>query len=301
MIDVSKLEKVAPDYDLRDLLEAGCHFGHEASHWHPKMAKWIYTKQDGIHIFDLEKTAAQLAAAYNYFYHLGKEGKEVIFVGTKRQARETLKEKAQASKVHWIVSRWMGGLLTNWQQVSKSLKKMLEIEKGLETDKYKMYTKFEQTQLEKAAGRYARFFDGLRELKKVPDAIFVVDPGKEKIALTEATGMNIPVVALVDTNTNPLSVDLVIPANDDGRTSIELVVTQLIEAYTKGRAAKGEKKVATKVAKATKMVKTPVKTAPKTKEAKTEVETATKTVKKAKTASKKAAKSSKKETKKGDK
>ncbi len=242
MIDVSKLENVAPDYDLRDLLEAGCHFGHDASKWHPKMAEWIYTQQDGIHIFDLEKTVSQLTLAYNYFYHLGKEGKSIIFVGTKRQARETVKEKAQEAKVHWIVSRWLGGLLTNWQQVGKSLRKMLEIEKGLADDKYKMYTKFEQTQLEKEAGRYARFFDGLRELKKIPDAIFVIDPKKEKIVLKEAVMMGVPVVGLVDTNTDPQSVDIVIPANDDGRTSIEFIVDQLIQAYIKGRAAKSTAK-----------------------------------------------------------
>jgi small subunit ribosomal protein S2 len=246
MIDVSKLENVAPDYDLRDLLEAGCHFGHDASKWHPKMAEWIYTQQDGIHIFDLEKTASQLTLAYNYFYHLGKEGKVVIFVGTKRQARETVKEKAQEAKVHWIVSRWLGGLLTNWQQVGKSLRKMLEIEKGLADDKYKMYTKFEQTQLEKEAGRYARFFDGLRELKKIPDAVFVIDPKKEKIVLKEAQMMDVSVVGLVDTDTNPQSVDIVIPANDDGRTSIEFIVTQLIEAYTKGQAAKPNAKAVKK-------------------------------------------------------
>ncbi|MBT7309308.1 MAG: 30S ribosomal protein S2 [Candidatus Pacebacteria bacterium] len=246
MIDISKLENVAPDYDLRDLLEAGCHFGSDASSWHPKMAKWIYSKQEGIHIIDLEKTASQLVLAYNYFYHLGKEGKVVIFVGTKRQARETVKEKAVEAKVHWIVSRWLGGLLTNWQQVGKSLRKMIEIEKGLKEDKYKMYTKFEQTQLEKEAGRYARFFDGLRELKKIPDAVFVIDPKKEKIVLKEALMMDVPVIALVDTDTDPQSVDIVIPANDDGRTSIEFIVDQLIEAYSKGRAAKPGVKLAAK-------------------------------------------------------
>ncbi|MBU0578677.1 30S ribosomal protein S2 [Patescibacteria group bacterium] len=248
MIDISKLENVAPEYNLRDLLAAGCHFGHEASKWHPNMADWIYSKQDGIHIFDLEKTAAQLTIAYNYFYYLGKEGKSVIFVGTKRQAREIVKEKTQESGVHWIVSRWLGGLLTNWQQVSKSLRKMIEIEEGLKGDKYKMYTKFEQNQLEKEAGRYARFFDGLRELKELPSALFVIDPKKEQIAMTEAEMVGVDVVALVDTNTNPKSVDLIIPANDDGRGSIEFIVDQLIQAYANGRAAKtsGKKTVEVK-------------------------------------------------------
>ncbi|MBU0576569.1 30S ribosomal protein S2 [Patescibacteria group bacterium] len=254
MIDVSQLENVAPEYDLRDLLEAGCHFGHEASKWHPSMAQWIYTQQNGIHIFDLEKTAAQLTIAYNYLYQLGKEGKTIIFVGTKRQAREIVKEKIQESGIHWITSRWLGGLFTNWQQVSKSLKKMIEIEEGLKGDKYKMYTKYEQTQLEKEAGRCARFFDGLRELKDIPDALFVIDPSKEKIALTEAETIGVPVVAIVDTNTNPRSVEVVIPANDDGRGSIEFIVDQLIEAYTKGKAAKtGSKNKADETADKTNM------------------------------------------------
>lgn len=243
MIDTSKLENVAPEFDLRDLLAAGCHFGHEASKWHPSMAEWIYSKQNGIHIFDLEKTAAQLTIAYNYLYDLGKEGKSIIFVGTKLQAREIVKEKTQESGVHWVISRWLGGLLTNWKQVSKSLKKMIEIEEGLKGDKYKMYTKFEKNQLEKEAGRYARFFDGLRELKEVPDALFVIDPKKEQIAVTEARMMGVNVIALVDTNTNPKLVDLLIPANDDGRGSIEFIVDQLTEAYAKGKAAKNSSKV----------------------------------------------------------
>jgi small subunit ribosomal protein S2 len=247
MIDTSKFLNVAPEYDLRDLLEAGCHFGHDASKWHPSMDEWIYAKQDGIHIFDLEKTAAQLTKAYNYFYYLGQEGKSVIFVGTKRQAREIVKEKAQLAGAHWITSRWLGGLLTNWQQVGKSLRKMIEIEEGLKGDKYDMYTKYEQTQLEKEAGRYARFFDGLRDLKNLPDVIFVIDPKKEKIVLKEAEMVGVPVVGLVDSNTNPASVELVIPANDDGRTSIEFVVEQLTEAYTKGKAAKKGTKEAKKV------------------------------------------------------
>jgi small subunit ribosomal protein S2 len=238
MTDFFKLENNAPDYDLRDLLEAGCHFGHESSNWYPEMAEWIYGQQDGIHLFDLEKTAQQLALAYNYFYHLGKTGKKVIFVGTKRQAKELVKDKAGSRGIYWVTSRWLGGLITNWQQVGKSLRKMIEIEEGLKSNKYERYTKYEQTQLEKEAGRYARFFDGLRGMKAVPEAIFVVDPKKEQIAVTEAAMSGVKVIALVDSNTNPKGVDLVIPANDDGHSSIEFIVEQLTAAYEAGKTGK---------------------------------------------------------------
>ncbi len=242
MQDFSQLPDVAPDYDLRDLLAAGCHFGHQAGDWHPDMEPWIYFQQDGIHIFDLEKTAEQLKKAYNYFYQLGHDNKEVIFVGTKRQAEEVIREQAGQAGAHWIISRWLGGLLTNWKQVSKSLRRMIEIEEGLSSDEFEMYTKYEQMQLEKDAQRLARFFDGLRGLKQLPDAIFVIDPQRESVAVKEAKIVGIPVIGLVDTNTNPNEIDLVIPANDDGRESIKLIVTELAEAYQRGQAeAAGEK------------------------------------------------------------
>jgi small subunit ribosomal protein S2 len=258
MIDFASFPDVAPEYDLRDLLEAGCHFGHDASKWHPHMSEWIYMKKDGIHVFDLEKTARQLQLAYNYLYHLGKENKEIIFVGTKRQSRELINQLAKEAGLNWISSRWLGGLLTNWQQVYKSLKKMLEIEEGLKQDKYQMYTKYEQTQLEKEAGRLARFFDGLRGLKAIPDALFVIDPKKEQIAIKEAKIIGVSVIALVDSNTNPQDVDLIIPANDDGRGSIEFVVSQLATAYKKGSQS------ASKTLPGKTLSKTPGKTSSKT-------------------------------------
>lgn len=236
MIDPTKLPAVAPQYDLRDLLEAGCHFGHEASKWHPKMAEWIYVQKDGIHIFDLAKTAQQLQHAYNYLYDLGRKGKTVIFVGTKRQARDVIKEQAKAAGAFFITSRWLGGLLSNWDQVSRSLKRMVDIEEGLPAGKYDGYTKYERLQLEKEKNRLERFFDGLRGMKQLPDALVVIDPRKEKIALAEAEALDVPVLALVDTNADPGKVDLVVPANDDGQSSVRFIVTQLTEAYAKGRA-----------------------------------------------------------------
>ncbi len=243
MIDTTNLPNVAPEFDLRELLEAGCHFGHDASHWHPKMAPWIYMEKDGIHIFDLQKTAEQLKIAYNYFYDMGMKGKTVVFIGTKRQARETIVDKAPKAGIFYITSRWLGGLLTNWEQVSKSLKRMVDLEEGLATDKFAKYTKYEQSQLGKKKNRLSRFFDGLRGMKDLPAVLFIIDPGKEQNAVKEAQIMNVPMVGLVDSNVNPTALDIVIPANDDGLGSIEFIVGTLTDAYAKGKeaGAKGKK------------------------------------------------------------
>jgi small subunit ribosomal protein S2 len=238
MIDVAKLPQQAPDYDLRELLEAGCHFGHQARRWHPKMAKWIYSEKDGVHIFDLAKTAEQLKHAYNYAFDLGKNGKTLIVVGTKKQAREIIKEAAAPAGVLTITSRWLGGLLTNWEQVSKSLRRMIEIETGLKDGKFDQYTKRERVLLDKERQRLERFFGGIRELKGKPDALFVVDPGREKVAVLESSRNNIPMIGLVDSNTDPTPIDIPVPANDDAVKSIQYVVNAVISGYVAGKKAK---------------------------------------------------------------
>lgn len=238
MIDVKSLPQQAPEYDLRELLEAGCHFGHQARRWHPKMAKWIYTEKDGVHIFDLAKTAEQLRHAYNYAYDLGAKGKTLVVVGTKKQAREIIKEQAAPAGVMSITSRWLGGLLTNWEQVSKSLRRMIEIETGLKEGKFDMYTKRERVLLDKERQRQERFFGGIRELKGKPDALFIIDPSREKVTVLEASRNNIPMVALIDSNTNPEPIDLPIPANDDAVKSIEFIVKAVIAGYVAGKRAK---------------------------------------------------------------
>lgn len=237
-LDFTQLPSQAPEYDLAQLLELGAHFGHQAKRWHPKMAEWIYAERDGVHIFDLPKTAVQLQLAYNYAYQLGKTGKTLVMIGTKRQARDVVQAAATTHGVPYIVSRWLGGLLTNWSQVNKSQKRMLELEEGLKTGKFDGYTKYERVQLEKEVDRLARFFQGIRDLKNKPDALFVVDPGREKVAVAEATITDTPVIGLVDTNTDPRPVDVVIPANDDAVKSIEFFVNQVAEAYAAGRKAK---------------------------------------------------------------
>jgi len=237
-IDLQKLPEQAPEYDLSQLLEAGCHFGHLVRRGHPKMLEWIYMAKDGVHIFDLAKTAQQLQHAYNYAYQLGKEKKVLVLVGTKRQVKETLKELGDKPGIMYITSRWLGGLLTNWEQVSKSLKRMLKIESGLEGGTYDNHTKYERVQLEKEAGKLDRFFGGLRELKGIPDALFVIDPEREKIAIKEANALGVPVMALADSNADPRTLDLVIPANDDAQRSVNLIIGEIVKAYQAGQQAK---------------------------------------------------------------
>lgn len=237
-IDFSSLPDKAPSYDLKQLLEAGCHFGHHTKKWHPMMAEWIHMEKDQIHIFDLAKTAKQLQLAYNYAYLLASQGKSLVIVGTKKQAKDIVRSVAMEAGMPYIASRWLGGTLTNWEQISKSIKTMIKIEKGLKEGEFAHLTKFERNQLDKQASRLSRFFDGLRDLKSTPDALFVIDPKKEKITITEALANEVPVVALIDTNSDPREVSLPIPANDDAVGSIELIVKAVAEGYKAGRASK---------------------------------------------------------------
>jgi small subunit ribosomal protein S2 len=260
-INTSGLPEKAPEYDLMTLFEAGCHFGHQKSKWHPKMSEYIYTEKNGVHIFDLAKTAAQLQLAYNFIYDQASKGKKMVMVGTKKQVREIIETTAKDCSANYITSRWLGGFLTNWPQIKGSLKRMLEIEEGLESGKFNAYTKFERVQLEKEQGRLARFFEGLRNLKSTPDFLFVADIKTEKNAIKEANVVGIPVVAVVDSNSDPEGVDIVIPANDDAVRSLSFLITEISKAYKEGgSSAKSGAKTA---------VKTDVKTDAKT-DAKTE-------------------------------
>lgn len=235
LFDLNALPDKAPDYDLTELFEAGCHFGHQVEKWNPKMKKYIFTQKGGVHIFDLEKTAAQLKLAYNAAYALGKNGKTLVVVGTKRQARETVAKTCSENGVPYIASRWLGGLMTNWDQVKKSLSRMTEIENGLQSGKFDRYTKYERLQLEKEQGRLERFFNGIRDLKQLPDALFIIDVRKEKNVINEANSMGVFTIGLVDSNSDPTKVDLPIPANDDGQKSLELIINTLVAGYTAGK------------------------------------------------------------------
>ncbi len=235
MLDLNSLPSKAPAFDPQELLDAGCHFGHQAKRWHPRMQKWIYAQKDGVHIFDLIKTVEQLKQAYDYAYDLGKSGKTLVVIGTKKQAREVVKELCLREGCLYIVSRWLGGLLTNWEQVQKSLHRMISIEKGLEEGTLSHYTKYERTLMEKEKNRLERFFGGLRALKNKPDALFIVDPSREKVVVQEATRTGVPIIAMVDSNTDPTQVDIVIPANDDSTLSIRLIVESVLSGYSEGK------------------------------------------------------------------
>jgi small subunit ribosomal protein S2 len=224
-----------PKIDLQELLEAGVHFGHQSHRWNPKMSEYIFDARDGVHIFDLVKTAAQLEEAMKFAYELGKSGKNLIFVGTKRQAQEIVKAAAEEADAMYITIRWMGGFLTNWEQVSKSIAKMNSLKSGLASGKFDHYTKYERMQIQKDIDRLERFFGGVADLKRTPDAIFVVDITEEEVAAKEARMTNVPVISLVDSNGNPTLADYVIPANDDAVSSIKLLTTMVAQAYAEGK------------------------------------------------------------------
>lgn len=225
------------EVDLEELLEAGCHFGHQARRWNPKMYKYIFTKKEGVHIFDLEKTAKLLIEAMEYVYTLVKQNKKIVFVGTKRQASAIIKEEAEKCGMPYVQTRWLGGTITNWKQISKSIKRLKEQEERREKGEFKKYTKKENILIDREIDKLNRFLGGLRQLTDLPEALMVVDVNKEIAAVKEARLKDIPVMAIVDSNTDVDLVDYPIPANDDAVRSIKLVVSKIsaaVEAAKKG-------------------------------------------------------------------
>lgn len=221
--------------ELKDLLEAGCHFGHQAQRWHPKMSPYLYGVRQGVHVFDLAKTKEGLEKALEFIKETTANGGKVIFVGTKRQAQGIIKEEAQKAKMPFITERWLGGLITNWENIKKSIDKLKELKAQKETGELKRYTKKENLLIDREIARLQRFFGGLVDLEELPAALFVVDVKKEKAAVREAAKKKIKVVAIVDSNSDPDLVDLVIPANDDAVGSIKLIVETIGRAAKEGR------------------------------------------------------------------
>lgn len=234
---------------LQELFDAGAHLGHKAEKWHPRMKQWIYGEQDGIHLFDLEKTLSQLEVAKKRIQQLKSEGKSVVVVATKKQVSEIVMNLAIQAGVMYVVNRWPGGLITNWDQVYKSIKKMNEIEIGLSGDKYQDCTKYERLLLEKQLNRLKRLFGGLKELKNKPDALLVIDGCKERNAVAEAIKEKVEIIGLIDSNTDPTGINLPIPANDDALSSVRLIVTEVLSvtADDKKTTAKVEKPADDKV------------------------------------------------------
>lgn len=227
---------------LTELLEAGCHFGHQSRRWNPRMKPYIYTARDGVHIFDLAKTAEELEKACEYVKELVAGGGTLLLVGTKRQAKAIVREEAAKAGAPFVSERWLGGTITNWDQIKKSIDKLKEMRDKREKGEYKKYTKKENVIINREIDRLERFFGGLVDLTKIPDALFIVDTNKEEVAVEEARSRGVAVVGMVDSNANPDLVDRVIPANDDAVRSIKLVVSMVAKAYADGKRLAEKKK-----------------------------------------------------------
>jgi small subunit ribosomal protein S2 len=220
---------------LKDLLEAGVHFGHQTKRWNPKMKPYIFGERNGIYIIDLAKTARLYRDAEQFVANLAAEGRTVLFVGTKRQAQDAIAEEAQRSNMFYVNQRWLGGLLTNFTTIQRSLARLRDLE-AMETDgRYETLSKKEIAQLEKEKRKLQKNLEGIRNMSRLPDALFVVDTRKEKIAVDEARKLKIPVIGVVDTNCDPDEVDFVIPGNDDALRAIRLFASRIADAIIAGR------------------------------------------------------------------
>lgn len=221
--------------NLRDLLEAGCHFGHEAKRWHPKAASYIYSVKQGIHIIDLLKTKAGLEKAMQFAQKLGQEGKTLLFIGTKKQARAVIQSEAMRVGAPFFSHRWMGGFITNWDEIKKNIAKLNQMNTDKKSGYWQAYPKHEQVLLERKRVRLERVYQGVLNLTVLPDALFIVDIKKETAAVSEANQKGYPIIAIVDTNCDPTPVDYPIPANDDAVKSISIIVNYIAQAYQDGR------------------------------------------------------------------
>jgi small subunit ribosomal protein S2 len=215
---------------LKDLLGAGCHLGHKVSKTHPKARENIYMSKDGIEIFDLVKTMENLKKACTFIYNAKRNGKQIILVGTKRQSKEVIKRVAMDAGVPYVIERWLGGTITNWEQIRKNIKKLVDIKSNLEAGKYTESTKKEISEMKKEVIRLERIVGGLTSLDKLFEVVFVVDAGFEKTAIREARLKGIKIVAMVDTDANPFKIDFPIPANDDSVKSVNLIVEEVGKA-----------------------------------------------------------------------
>ncbi|OQB14565.1 MAG: 30S ribosomal protein S2 [Firmicutes bacterium ADurb.Bin193] len=220
---------------MKQLLEAGVHFGHQTRRWNPKMAEYIFTERNGIYIIDLQKTAKKVEEAYAFIRNTVMDHKDILFVGTKKQAQEAIAEDAKRVEMFYVNNRWLGGMLTNFKTIRKSIDRLYQLEKMEADGTFELLPKKEVLKLRKEMERLEKNFGGIKEMKKMPGAIFVVDPRKEKIAIAEAKKLNIPVVAIVDTNCDPEEVDYVIPGNDDAIRAVKLIVETMANAVLEGR------------------------------------------------------------------
>lgn len=220
---------------MKQLLEAGVHFGHQTRRWNPKMAPYIFTQRNGIYIIDLQKTIKMLDDAYNFMKAVAQDGGVFLFVGTKKQAQDSIAEEATRAGQYYVNQRWLGGTLTNWSTMQSRIKRLKQLKQMSEDGTFDVLPKKEVALLTKEMDKLEKFFGGIEDMPRIPDVLFVVDPKKEKIAVHEANILGIPVVAMVDTNTDPDPIDVVIPSNDDAIRAIRLIAGAMADAVVEGQ------------------------------------------------------------------
>ncbi len=220
---------------MKQLLEAGVHFGHQTRRWNPKMAEYIFTERNGIYIIDLQKTVKKVEEAYNFVREVTEQGGEILFVGTKKQAQESIKEEAERVGMYFVNSRWLGGMLTNFTTIKKRIQRMDQLKKMAEDGTFDQLPKKEVVNLTIEAEKLEKNLGGIKEMKKLPAAIFIVDPKKEHNAVAEARKLNIPIIAIVDTNCDPDEIDYVIPGNDDAIRAVKLITSAMANAVLEGK------------------------------------------------------------------
>ena len=220
---------------MKQLLEAGVHFGHQTRRWNPKMAEYIFTERNGIYIIDLQKTVKKLEEAYKFAYEVAESGQDILFVGTKKQAQESMKEEAVKCGMPYVNARWLGGMLTNFRTIRRRIDRLYQLRKMEEDGTFDLLPKKEIIKLNLEIEKLEKFLGGIKEMKKLPGALFIVDPRKEKIAVSEAKKLGIPVIAIVDTNCDPDEIDYVIPGNDDAIRAVKLIAGTIATAVIESR------------------------------------------------------------------
>ena len=220
---------------MKQLLEAGVHFGHQTRRWNPKMKEYIFTERNGIYIIDLQKTVKKAEEAYNFIRSVAENGDSVLFVGTKKQAQESIEQEAKRCEMYFVNQRWLGGMLTNFKTIQTRIAKLRKIEKMEADGDFALLPKKEVIKLKAEQEKLEKNLSGIKEMKKLPGAMFVVDPRKEHIAVLEARSLGIPVVAIIDTNCDPDEVDYAIPGNDDAIRAVKLIASKMADAVLEGR------------------------------------------------------------------
>lgn len=233
---------------MKQLLEAGVHFGHQTRRWNPKMAEYIFTERNGIYIIDLQKTVKKIEEAYNFVRDIAVDGGEILFVGTKKQAQDSIKEEAERIGMYYVNARWLGGMLTNFKTIRKRIDRLAQLRKMEEDGTFELLPKKEVIKLNLEIDKLEKYLGGIKNMKKIPAAMFIVDPRKERNAVAEARKLNIPIVAIVDTNCDPDEIDYVIPGNDDAIRAVKLIAATMANAVMESKQGAGDVAEAAEVA-----------------------------------------------------